>query len=180
MTIRLLGISGSLRRDSFNTAILRTLADEMPEGVELRIAPLNDIPLYDGDADTDTPPPPVAALRAAIGAADGLILASPEYNHGISGVLKNALDWASRPYGAATITGKPVLTLTSSMMSTGGARAQAQLNDVVTSLAARLVLRPQIVVGAAHEKIVEGRLADSATLDFIKGGVRDLLADIAR
>jgi len=176
--MKLLGISGSLRKDSLNTAILRTLAAELPEDVGMEIFPLNGIPPYDGDLDTDTPPAAVAELRRVIGRADGLVIATPEYNHGMSGVLKNALDWASRPYGAATLIGKPVLTLSSSMMGTGGARAQAQLNETLTAITARLVLRPQIVVTAAHEKVQNGVLSDRATLDFILAGIADLAREI--
>ena len=176
----LLAISGSLRRGSYNTAILTTLGEAITDKATLEIFPLNDVPLYDQDADTDTPPEAVAALRAAIGAADGIVIASPEYNHGMSGVLKNALDWASRPHGKATLTGKPVFTLTSSPGAVGGARAHAQLNETLASIGARTVLRPQAVVGAVHEKIADGRLTDQRTLDFLKGGIDDLLADIAR
>jgi chromate reductase len=176
----LLGISGSLRRDSYNKAILSSLADALGARAEFRLFPLNDVPLYDQDIDTETPHPAVSALRAAIADADGIVIASPEYNHGISGVLKNALDWASRPYGKATLTRKPVFVLTSSPGSVGGARAHAQINETLASIGARTVLRPQAVVSAIHQKIEGGRLTDSATLDFLMDGVADLLRDIAR
>ncbi len=176
----LLAISGSLRRGSYNGAILATLGDAVAAKATLQVFPLNDVPLYDQDADTDTPPAAVADLRAAIGAADGIVIASPEYNHGMSGVLKNALDWASRPHGRATLTGKPVFTLTASPGAVGGARAHAQLNETLASIGARVVLRPQAVVGAVHEKIADGRLTDTRTLDFLVAGIDDLIADIAR
>jgi chromate reductase len=176
----LLGISGSLRRHSFNTAILESLADALGDKATLRIFPLNAIPMYDQDTDTETPPETVAAFRAAIGEADGIVIASPEYNHGMPGVLKNALDWASRPYGKATLTGKPVFTLTSSPGAVGGARAQAQLNETLASIGARTLLRPQSVIGAVHEKMTDGRLGDQGTLDFLMHGVDDLLREIAR
>jgi len=175
----LLGISGSLRRDSFNTQILKTLDDALGEKAELRVFPLNDLPLYDQDLDTDTPPAPVAALRAAIGEADGIVIASPEYNHGMSGVIKNALDWASRPYAQAKLTGKPVFVLTSSPGAVGGARAHAQLNETLAAIGARTVLRPQAVIPAVHQKVADGRLTDEATLGFLLGGIDDLLRDIA-
>lgn len=175
----LLGLSGSLRRDSFNTQILKTLDEALGEKAELRVFPLNDIPLYDQDLDTDTPPAPVAALRAAIGEADGVVIASPEYNHGMSGVIKNALDWASRPYAQAKLTGKPVFVLTSSPGAVGGARAHAQLNETLAGIGARTVLRPQAVIPAVHEKITDGRLTDQATLGFLLRGIDDLLRDIA-
>jgi len=176
---RLLGISGSLRKASYTSAILVALADTVQAHAALTIFPLNDVPLYNQETDTNTPPPSVAALRAAIGEADGIVIASPEYNAGMSGVLKNALDWASRPYGKSTLTGKPVLTLTASPASTGGARAQAQLNETLLAIAARLVLRPQAVIGAVHDKMTAGRFTDAKTLGFLKSGVDDLLWDIA-
>src|SRR5690606_36730345 len=98
---RLLGISGSLRRDSFSTVILRTLQKALMPATELVLHPLNDVPLYNQDEDTQTPPDSVRALRQAIANSDGLILVSPEYSYGMPGVMKNALDWASRPYGAS-------------------------------------------------------------------------------
>jgi chromate reductase len=177
---RLLGIAGSLRKASYCRAILAALAAAVESKASLILFPLNDLPLYDQDADTATPPASVAALRAAIGAADGVIVASPEYNAGISGVMKNALDWASRPYGKSTLTGKPVLTLTSSPASTGGARAQAQLNETLTAVAAQLVLRPQAVIGSVHEKTVDGKFVDGKSLAFLSAGVDDLLRDIRR
>lgn len=165
----ILGISGSLRQAAFSTTILRTLGKAIGDKATFRLATLNDIPPYDQDADTDTPPASVAALRHMIGAADGIIIASPEYNHGMSGVLKNALDWASRPYGHATLTGKPVFVLTSSPGAVGGARAHAQLNETLASIGARVLLRPQ-----------DGRLTDAPTLEFLMSGIDHLLADVAQ
>lgn len=177
---RLLGISGSLRRASFNTAILASLAEHVADRATLVLHPLNDVPLYDQDADTETPPAPVTALRQAIAAADGLVIAAPEYNYGLSGVLKNALDWASRPYGKSALKAKPVLTLTSSPAFTGGARAQAQLNEALIAVAALLVLRPQTVIAAAHEKIRDGKLTDEASLGFLSAGIDNLLLNVTR
>lgn len=174
----LLGLSGSLRTASFNTAILSTIAQRVADRAELAIFPLNEIPLYDQDADTETPPPAVTALREAIAGSDGLIIASPEYNHGISGVLKNALDWASRPYGRASLPGKPVVTLTSSPAFTGGVRAQAQLDQTLRAIGARMIIRPQIVIGSVHEKVIEGRFDDEASLRFLDQAVADLIAAI--
>jgi chromate reductase len=108
------------------------------------------------------------------------VIASPEYNFGMSGVLKNALDWISRPHGKSALSGKPVLTITSSPATTGGARAQAQLNETLTAIAAQLVLRPQAVIVSVHTKMTDGRFTDADSLKFMKGGVADLLRDIAR
>ena len=116
----------------------------------------------------------------AIAQADGLVIASPEYNHGMPGVLKNLLDWASRPTGQSTLTGKPVLIFTASPGAVGGARAHAQLNETLASIGARTVLRPQAVIPFVRDKIVDGRLTDPLTLDFLFGAVDDLLREIAR
>ncbi len=176
----LLGIAGSLRRASFNRAILATLAEAVVDRADLRQFPLNDVPLYDQDADTETPPASVAALRAAIGEADGIVIASPEYNHGMSGVLKNALDWASRPHGVAKLIGKPVFVFSASPGAVGGARSQAQINETLAAIGARIVLRPQAVVPHAHTLISDGRLTDERVLKFLITGVDDLLRDIAK
>jgi chromate reductase, NAD(P)H dehydrogenase (quinone) len=176
---KLVGISGSLRLGSYNTIILETLAERLAGTATLSIYPLADVPNYNEDLDTDTPLKAVADLRDAIAQADGVIIATPEFNHGIPGVLKNALDWASRPYGRAPLKGKDVLTITSSPGGVGGARAHAQLNETLASMAARVVLRPQAVVAGVHTKIVEGRLVDEATLAFLLAGAGDLLRNIA-
>ena len=111
---RLLGLSGSIRRDSTNTVILKTLAEKLGTKATLTVFPLNDIPLYNGDLDGDLLPEPVRVFKEAIAASDGIVLASPEYNHGMSGVLKNALDWASRPAFASPLRNKPALPISSS------------------------------------------------------------------
>ena len=176
--IKLLGLSGSLRSGSFSTAILETLADHAPGGVALTVHSLADVPLYNQDLDTDQPPQGVAALRTAIAAADGLVIATPEFNYGLPGVLKNALDWASRPYGAASLGGKPVVTLSSSPAFTGGVRAQAQLNETLLAIGTRLIIRPQVVIGEVHTKIEEGRLVDRSSLDFALTAIADLVRSV--
>jgi chromate reductase len=173
---RLLGISGSLRHGSHNTAILETLREILAPRADLVLFPLDEIPLYSEDRDTATPPAAVAALRQAIGEADGLIISTPEYNYGVPGLLKNALDWASRPYGTATVIGKPALVITASPAFTGGVRAQGQLTETLLAIGARPLQRPQTVIAAVHEKVRDGRLVDEATLAFALSGAEDLLA----
>jgi chromate reductase len=177
---RLLAISGSLRKASSNTAILRALAEVVADKATIEIFPLDDLPLYNQDIDSDPWPPAVTALRDAIAASDGIIISSPEYNYGMSGVLKNALDWASRPYGKAKLTGKPVLTVTASMASTGGVRAQLQLNETLTAIAALVVLRPQAIIGSVLQKMTDGRFTDETSLKFLNAAVDDLIRDIAK
>jgi chromate reductase len=176
---RLVGLSGSLRRASNSTAVLRGLQDALaPRRVALSIFPLYEMPLYNEDDDGEHAPESVCALRSVIETSDGVIMISPEYNYGMSGVLKNALDWASRPYGRSVLKGKSVLTMTASAAFTGGVRAQQQMNETLVSIPARLVLRPQIAIGSVHEKVRDGRLVDEAALRFALAGVDDLLDDI--
>ncbi|MCX4154473.1 MULTISPECIES: NADPH-dependent FMN reductase [Paraburkholderia] len=175
----LLGISGSLRKASHCTAILKNIVDAAESRATLEFFPLDAVPLYNQDLDNESPPESVTALRQAIERAAGLVIVTPEYNYGMSGVLKNALDWASRPYGKSKLKGKAVLTLSASPAFTGGVRAQAQLNEALLSNAALLVLRPQIVIGMVHEKIRDGRVVDQETARFIAEGLNDLLRDIA-
>jgi chromate reductase len=175
---RLLGLSGSLRRASNSTAVLRGLQDALGFRAALDIFPLHAIPLYNEDDDAEHAPESVRSLRSAIDASDGMIMISPEYNHGMSGVLKNALDWASRPYGRSVLKSKPVLTMTASPAFTGGVRAQQQMNETLASIPARPVFRPQIVIGGVHEKVHDGRLIDEAALSFALAGVDDLIEEI--
>src|SRR6266850_1935729 len=175
---RLLGLSGSLRRASNSTAVLRGLQDTLGLRAALDIFPLHAIPLYNEDDDAEHAPESVRALRSAIDASDGVIMISPEYNHGMSGVLKNALDWASRPYGLSVLRSKPVLTMTTSPASTGGVRAQQQMNETLASIPARPVLRPKIVIGGVHEEVSDGGIVDEAALSFARAGVDDLIEEI--
>ncbi|HEX4171065.1 MAG TPA: NAD(P)H-dependent oxidoreductase [Acetobacteraceae bacterium] len=176
---RILALSGSLRRASNSTAVLRSLQDAVPSNVVLDIFPLNELPLYNEDDDGEQSPQSVRALRSAIDGSDGVIVISPEYNHGMSGVLKNALDWVSRPYGQSALRDKPVLTMTASPAFTGGVRAQQQMNETLLAIPARLMLRPQIVIAGVHEKVRGGRLMDQGTLRFALAGIEDLLDEIS-
>ncbi|MFA7588105.1 MAG: NAD(P)H-dependent oxidoreductase [Novosphingobium sp.] len=176
--VKLLGIAGSLRNGSFSAAIIESLKAGLPGGVELTLHPLDNVPLYNQDLDTLTPPAGVTALRDAIAAADGLIIVTPEFNYGLPGVLKNALDWASRPYGASSLIGKPVVTMSNSPAFTGGVRAQAQLNETLLATQSRIPGGAQVVIGEVHTKIEDGRLIDAAALDFAQNAVRALVDNI--
>jgi chromate reductase len=132
--------------------VLQSLKEALVPTAALNIFPLHGMPLYDADHDREYAPELVRALRVAVERSDGVIMISPEYNHGMSGVLKNVIDWASRPYGRSALKEKPVLTRTTSAAFTGGVRAQQQMNETLVSIPARLVLRPQIVIGRVHEK----------------------------
>lgn len=172
----IIGISGSLRAHAHSTAILRTAGKLLTGIADFRPLLLGDIPLYNQDLDTDEPPAPVAAMRRLIGDAHGLVIATPEYNYGLPGVLKNALDWASRPYGQSKLTGKPVITVSSSPAFTGGVRALSQLHETLLSNGALLVPRPQTVIGLVMQKVADGELADQETIAFFKAALDDLVS----
>ena len=178
-TARLVAISGSIRRASNCTAVLRSLQPLLPPGVALEIVPLDDIPPYNADLDGDTPPTPVLHLKRAIAGADGLVLCSPEYNYGMPGVLKNAIDWASRPGFASPLKGKPALVMTASPGTAGGVRAQAQIRDALAATLARPLVRPHVAIANVASRIVDGRLVDAPTLDFIRAALAELLDEIA-
>jgi chromate reductase len=158
--------------------VLRTLAERAGPETAISLFPLNDLPLYDGDDDNDDPPPAVAALRSAVSASDGLIIGTPEYNHGTTGVLKNAIDWASRPAATASLKGKNALIISSSPGAIGGARAYAQVSDALIGALARPVIRRQLNVAAVDQKISGGRLADEPTIALLLAGLADLTAEI--
>jgi len=149
--MRILAISGSLRRDSHNTRLLRHLAEQAPAGLEIEIWDgLRSIPPYDEDDDIAAAPRPVAELRDAIAEADGLLFATPEYNSSIPGALKNAIDWASRPRATTPLQGKPAAVVGASTGSFGAVWAQAELRKVLASTGAR-VIDLDLAVARAHE-----------------------------
>jgi len=159
-TLRLIGISGSLRRASFNTALLRAAGTLLPAGVALEVRTLHDVPLYDGDVEARGLPAGVTALRDAIRAADGVVLSTPEYNNSLPGVLKNALDWVSRGPDQP-LAGKPVTVLSASPGGFGGARAQLAWLPVLATLGARWMHAPQFYLSAAHKAFAaDGSLTD--------------------
>ena len=138
--MRILGIPGSIRRDSHNARLLRHLAERAPDGVEIEIwEGLRSIPPYDQDEDVSPAPEPVAELRAAIADADGILIATPEYNSSIPGVLKNAIDWASRPRASTPLQGKPAAVVGATTGSFGAVWAQAEMRKVLASAGARVV-----------------------------------------
>jgi chromate reductase len=160
--MRILGISGSFRRDSHNTRLLRAAALALPPGVELeRFDGLAAVPPYCEDADADPAPDAVARLREQIAGADALLIATPEYNGSIPGVLKNAIDWASRPFPDNALRGKPVAVIGASTGLFGAVWAQAELRKVLQHTGAD-VLEQELPVGLADEAFTPtGELADA-------------------
>jgi chromate reductase len=159
--MKVLGISGSLRRESHNTALLRAAAELLPGGADLEIwGGLRGVPPYDEDDDAEQAPAAVASLRDAIAGADAILFASPEYNHSVPGQLKNALDWASRPLATSPLRNKPVAVVGASRGAFGAVWAQAELRKVLAATGARVV-DGEVAVGHAHERFgPEGRLED--------------------
>ena len=157
--MRILAIPGSLRRDSHNARLLRLAAERAPAGMEFDLwTGLGSIPPYDEDEDRDPAPAPVVALREAIAAADALLIATPEYNSSVPGVLKNAIDWASRPRATTPLQSKPAAVIGASRGSFGAVWAQAELRKVLRSAGARVV-DLELAVARAHETLdVEDRL----------------------
>lgn len=166
--VRIVGIAGSLRRGSFNRALLRAARELAPEGMALDIFDLIDVPLYNGDVEAEGDPAPVVALKRAIAAADGILFVTPEYNHGVPAVTKNAVDWASRPPGSASLGGKPVGIIGASPGITGSARGQSQLRQAFEFTDSYCMPQPELLVFKAHEKFDgDGNLADSATAEHL-------------
>jgi chromate reductase len=173
MPIRILGLSGSLRRGSHNTSLLRAAAKSLPSGVELEVYDgLRDLPHYDADLDVEPTPEAVARLREAIADADGVLIATPEFNGSIPGPLKNALDWASRPFPDNALKGKPVSVIGASTGLFGAVWAQAETRKVLGIIGAD-VLDGELPVGQAHSAFGEdGHLAEPdlrAALDELLG-----------
>jgi chromate reductase len=153
--MKILGVSGSLRADSHNTALLRCAARHLPEGVELEVWDgLRDIPPYDEDDDLDPAPPAVAAFRAALAGADAVLFSTPEYNSSIPGQLKNALDWASRPYATNVLRNLPVAVVGASTGAFGAVWAQAELRKVLGAAGARVV-DGEVILAHAHRSMDE-------------------------
>lgn len=174
--LTILGLAGSLRARSINRALLEAAAELAPEGVAVEPFPLDGIPLYNGDLDPfarreapGTLPAPVAAFRDALERADGLLVATPEYNHSIPGVLQNALDWASRPAFASPLAGLPVGVMGAAPGSVGTARAQEVLKRVLLAVAAHPYPHRGVLVGRAADKFTDGRLTDARTREHLKG-----------
>jgi chromate reductase, NAD(P)H dehydrogenase (quinone) len=170
------GIAGSLREASYNRALLRAARELAPEGLEIRIFDrMAEIPLFSQDREDEGDPEPVQALKRAIGDAHALLIATPEYNHGVPGVLKNAIDWASRPAKDPVLGGKPTAIFGASPGITGTARAQSQLRQSLIFTGTPVLPQPEILVYRAREKFDDdGRLTDERTREFVAKLLRGL------
>ena len=174
---RILAISGSLRERSYNRALLRAAEELAPPGVEIEEFDLSPIPFYDGDVEAAGDPASVVALRAAVAEADGVLIATPEYNRGTSGVLKNAIDWLSRPALASVLRWKPVAIMGASTGRGGTRRAQQQVRDALLYPGAIVLEEPEVALPVAWEHFDEdGRLVDEKTRDSIRALLEGLAA----
>jgi chromate reductase len=172
--MKVLGISGSLRRDSYNRALLRNA----PVALELW-EELKSIPPYDEDDDVEPAPPAVARMRAAVAGADAILFATPEYNGSVPGQLKNAVDWLSRPYATSALRNKPVAVVGASTGAFGAVWAQAELRKVLATAGARVV-EGDVAVGHAHERFDEqGTLTDENLVEQLGEVVQALVAETA-
>jgi chromate reductase, NAD(P)H dehydrogenase (quinone) len=180
--MKLLGIAGSLREGSYNRGLLRAVRELLPQDVELVEFDIGSLPFYDGDVEAAGDPDSVVALKDAIRDADALMIATPEYNRGVPGVLKNAVDWASRPAIGSPLSGKPIALMGASTGRGGTALAQQQLRDALEFTRATVLDEPQVLVAEAYMRFNEhGELADERiraeiaelidTLVHVTGGV---------
>ena len=170
--LRIVGIAGSLRRASYNRGLRRAAIDVAPAGVTVVVRDLDEIPLYNQDLEDAGEPPAVVDFKRAIAEADALLVATTEYNHGVPGVLKNAIDWASRPRATSPLFDKPVAVMGASPGRGSTARAQAQLRDAFVFTGACVMPLPEVLVGSASSHFdADGNLVDPA----IRRSVTELL-----
>ena len=174
--IRILGIAGSLRRESYNRAALRAATELVPEGATLEIFDLDGIPMFNQDEEQN-PPAKVVELKRLVREADAILFVTPEYNYSVPGVLKNAIDWASRPYGDSAWNGKPAAIMGASVGTLGTARAQYHLRQIMVFLNMFPINQPEVMIGNASKRFdQEGNLTDEQTKEFIRQLLQNLVA----
>ncbi len=179
--LRILGIPGSLRRLSHNRGLLRAAREIAPHEMEVEIADLSSIPLYNADVEAEGVPPSVQAFQAQIAAADALLIATPEYNHLLPGVLKNAIDWASLPEDQSALRHKPAAIMGASTGTSGTARAQLSLRQVLTSTECYVLPSPQVIIASARDRFdSNGRLTDEPTRERVRSLLDALLGWVDR
>jgi chromate reductase, NAD(P)H dehydrogenase (quinone) len=165
-SLRIVGIAGSLRKESYNRALLRAARELAPQSMIIGPFDLADVPLYNGDIEAQGDPQAVAVLKQEVRAADGVLFVTPEYNHGVPAVMKNAVDWTSRPPSNAALAEKPVGIIGASPGITGSARGQSQLRQAFEFTNSFCMPQPELLVFKAHEKFdASGDLIDDITAD---------------
>jgi chromate reductase, NAD(P)H dehydrogenase (quinone) len=174
---RVIAFAGSLREKSYNRALIRAARELAPEAMEIEPIEIGDLPFYNADVEAKGDPPAVTRFKTSVGSADGLLIATPEYNDGVPAVLSNAIDWASRLPGRSPIVGKPVAIIGASPSQIGTARAQTHLRQILGHVHARVLPPPELLVARAHERFDDRqRLTDESTRKVLK----DLLERFAR
>ena len=174
--MQILGIAGSLRKASYNAGVLRAAQQLTPPEVTFNTFDLSPIPVYNQDLDA-TPPAAVTQFKAAIRAADAIVIATPEYNYSVPGILKNAIDWASRPYGDSAWLNKPIALMGASVGTFGTARAQYHLRQSFIFLDAYVLNQPEVMISNASQRFdKDGNLTDDKTKEFIKAQLEALVA----
>jgi chromate reductase, NAD(P)H dehydrogenase (quinone) len=171
-------MSGSLRTGSYSNAVLATLRETFAGQADLEVYDLAPIPLYNQDFEGDKRPPAVKQLLADIEAADGLVFCAPEFNHSIPGVLKNAIDWASRPAFQSVLAYKPVALMATSRGPLGGARCLEHMKVALDSCLCRVALAREVIICGTEAKCRDGRLVDETSLGFAGAAIEALLAEI--
>ena len=175
-TFSILGIAGSLRKDSYNKGAVRAAQGLCPEGARIEIYDLAGLPLFNQDEEKN-PTPKVTDFKQKIRAADAILFSTAEYNYGIPGVLKNAIDVASRPYGDSAWNGKPVAIMSAAMGVAGGLRAQYQLRQFFIFLNMEAVVQPEVAIAAAHQRFDDkGNLTDETSKKLIAQLLQNLVA----
>ena len=178
--IKILGIAGSLRKGSYNQSALKAAVELVPEGAEIEVYDLEGFPGYNQDMDGD-PPAKVTEFKQKIRGADAILFSSPEYNYSVPGVLKNAIDWASRPYGDSAWDGKPAAIMGASSGVIGTARMQYHLRQSMVFLNMFPLNRPEVMIGKAGEKFdADGNLTDETTKKFIRQMLEALVDDVRK
>ena len=178
--MKIVAISGSLRKDSFNTALVRAFQAAAPADMTITAAAIGSLPLYNSDLEASFPAP-AQALKDAIAAADGVIIATPEYNRSLPGVLKNAIDWASRPYGKNSFARKPLLVAGVSVGKVGTAVAQSHLKQILAYLDADVLGQPELYLGPSGETFDEaGNLTNASTKELLASALAALAARAKR
>ena len=178
-THNIVAVSGSLRKTSFNTALINALKERAPADVSIEILDISGLPVYDQDLEANFPAE-VVAMKDKILKSDGIILATPEYNRSMSSAMKNFIDWSSRPYGTGPWGGKLVAVIGASMAHTGAMSAQEDLRKGLLFLGAHVLGQPEFYLGAAHEKIdATGKVTDADTLTHLDAVLTGLISNIS-
>ncbi len=177
--LKFTGLAGSLRTESYSLALLRSIGRLSGDDTEMNIIDIADFPLYNQDLEKNNLPLTVTGARESVAESDAVIIVTPEFNHGIPGVLKNALDWLSRPAFNNHMVGKSVFFITQSPGALGGVRAQYQLRETLSAMLCNMIPLPEIAVSNVSDKVSDGILTDERTLSYIKTQLDMFISNIS-